>query len=268
LPALVLHYQRLYRSWSIETEPERRAALRDSLCACQEQLWPLLAEPLLSVARSWLHGGVARDMLASPACYPSLEEVMRSLAMNMYIHVLDALPQIQVDPSKNLLAYLKTIAKRGMFDEQQRIYRSGPRRPSNPADENSLAPGSRDAHMWNQHSASHGVSPSGADAADLPDPQSLDFENQIAALLDQRACCQAIWTFWETLGEAEQRIVLLRWNREPPVPYEDIALQLGPGWTAQTIRQRHCRLLQRTRDHLQRLGLLDGTDGNRETPSA
>ena len=33
---------------------------------------------------------------------------------------------------------------------------------------------------------------------------------------------------------------------------------------AQAIRQRHCRLLQRTCDHLQRLGLLDGTDGNRE----
>jgi hypothetical protein len=90
----------------------------------------------------------------------------------------------------------------------------------------------------------------------------------MAALLDRRACCQAIWAFWETLGEADQRIVLLRWNREPPVPYEAIAQHLGQGWTAQTIRQRHCRLLQRTRVHLQGLGLLGGADADRETPSA
>jgi hypothetical protein len=44
---------------------------------------------------------MARDMWAS---YPSREEVLRSLAMNMYLHVIDALPQLRVDPNKNLTA--------------------------------------------------------------------------------------------------------------------------------------------------------------------
>src|SRR5205814_8442168 len=104
LPAVVLRYQEIYHSWSAETLAPRRAALRTALHACQEELWLLLAEPLLRVAHGWLRSGMARDMWACPTSYPNREDVLRSLAMNMYLHVIDALPQVRVDPNKNLLA--------------------------------------------------------------------------------------------------------------------------------------------------------------------
>jgi len=260
LPAVVLRYQELYHSWSVETHAARRAALRTTLHACQEELWLLLAEPLLRVAHGWLRSGMARDMWACPTSYPNREDVLRSLAMNMYLHVIDALPQLQVDPNKNLLACLKKIATWGMFDEHQRIYRDAPGQSGGQAAEPMPAPGSPAAQMWTARTRSDTHRHDGQDASELADPHSVDFEDQLAALLDQRACCQAIWAFWETLATVDQRIVLLRWNRQPPVPYETIAQQLGPDLTAATVRQRHCRIMSRTRSHLQKLGLIDGDD--------
>jgi hypothetical protein len=260
LLAVVLRYQEFYDSWLVETDRARRAALRDALHACQEELWPLLADPLLRVAQGWLRSGVARDMWACPTSYPNREDVLRSLAMNMYIHVIDALPQLQIDPNRNLLACLKKIATWGMFDEHQRIYHDAPRHPSSQAADQTAAPGSRAAQMWPARRRSDTHLRNGQAASESADLRSMDFEDQLTALLDQRACCQAVWAFWETLAAVDQQIVLLRWNRQPPIPYETIAQQLGPEWIAATVRQRHCRVLSRTRAHLQQLGLIDGDD--------
>jgi len=258
LPAIVLRYQELYHAWSVEAYVERRSALRDALRTCQEELWSLLAEPLLHVAHGWLRSGVARDMWACPTSYPNREDVLRSLAMNMYLHVIDALPQLRVDPTKNLLACLKTIATRGMFDEHLRIYSDGACQSDRAANQ-PTTPGSRATHMWPTRGRSN-THLRDQEISDLADPQSMDFEEQLAVLFDQRACCQAVWAFWETLTADDQRIVMLRWNRQPPIPFEMIAQQLGPEWTAATIRQRHCRVMTRTRAHLQELGLIDGDD--------
>ncbi len=252
LPAIVLRYQQIFWAWEAEAETARRAELRQALHACQEALWPLLAEPLVRVAHSWLRSRMARDMWASPSSYPSREDVLRSLAMNMYLHVVDALPQLRIDPEKNLLACLKKIAAWGMFDEYRRIYGDAGRQPGGQTD----APSEREAQMW---PARPGLSrpTRGDEAAELEDPRSVSFEDQLAALLDRQACCQAIWKFWETLALPDQRIVVLRWRRTPAQPYETIAQQLGPTWTAATVRQRHHRVISRTRAHLQKLGLID-----------
>src|SRR5262245_340380 len=122
LLAIVLRYQQTFRDWAVEKDIERRAVLYEALRLCQEELWPLLAEPLLQVARGWLRSNMARDMLANPTSYPGVEDVLVSLAQNLYLHVIDDLPRLQVDPSKNLLACLKTIARRGMVDENQHVY--------------------------------------------------------------------------------------------------------------------------------------------------
>jgi len=260
LPTVVLRYQDIYQAWAVETHAVRRATLRATLHACQEELWLLLAEPLLRVAHGWLRSGMAHDMWACPTSYPTREDVLRSLAMNMYLHVIDALPQLRVDPSKNLRACLKQIATCGMYDEHQRIYRDAPRRPSGQAAEQTPAPGSPAAQMWADPQHSTAPLHADQDAAEALDPQSIGFEDQLARLLDQRTCCQAIWAFWETLAPVDQRIVLLRWNREPPIQYESIAQQLGPDWNTAAVRQRHCRIISRTREHLQKLGLIDGDD--------
>src|SRR5689334_16212394 len=262
LTVVVLRYQQLHHSWSTETHAARRAPLRIALRETHEELWLLLAEPLARVAHSWLRSGMARDMWATPSSYPSREDVLRSLAMNMYLHVIDALPQLQIDPSKNLLACLKLIATRGMFDEQRRIYQSGPRQPSSQAAEVLPTPGSSAGQMWPSNRSTTAHVRKGQDPSDLADPQSVDFEEQLAVLLDQQACCQAIWAFWEMIADVDQRIVMLRWNRQPPLPYEAIAQQLGPEWNAATVRQRHSRIISRTRAHLQQLGLIDGEDAD------
>lgn len=253
LPAIVLRYQQLFWAWEAETDAARRAELRAALHACQEALWPLLAEPLVRVAHSWLRSRMARDMWASPSSYPGREDVLRSLAMNMYLHVVDALPQLRIDPEKNLLACLKKIATWGMFDEHQRIYGDAKRQPGGQAN----AAGEQSVRMWPARTG--GIPPTHSDdeAAKLQDPRSVDFEDQLAALLDRQACCQAIWDFWETLTPADQRIVVLRWRRTPALPYETIAQQLGSTWTAATVRQRYHRVIGRTRAHLQKLRLID-----------
>lgn len=268
LLTVVLHYQQIYRDWSVEVDKERRAALRDALHRCQEDLWPLLAAPLLIVARGWLRSGMAQDMCASPTSYPDVENVLCSLAMNLYIHIVDALPQLQVDRDKNLLACLKLIARRGMFDENLRIYRAVPRQSNARATEQTIAPGTRSAQMWPEHRRSNAHMRDNLHEAEPVDPDTVDFESQLVTALDQRTCCQAVWTFWQTLAGEDQQIVQLRWNHEPSVPFETIAQQFGPGWTAGTVRQRHCRILQRTRTHLQELGLIDRAGFSQTAPDA
>jgi hypothetical protein len=73
LQVVVLRYQEIYHSWSEETYAPRRAALRTALHACQEELWPLLAEPLLSHT-----AGCAVEWRVT--CGPAIQAARRSCA--------------------------------------------------------------------------------------------------------------------------------------------------------------------------------------------
>jgi hypothetical protein len=187
--------------------------------------------------------------------------------MNLYFHVVDALPQLHVDPDKNLLACLKTIARRGMFDENLRIYQDALRHSIVGAADQTAASGSRSAQMWPEHRRSDPRMQYDLRESDLIDPHSVDFEDQLVAALDQRACYQAVWAFWQTLADVDEQIVQLRWNARPPVPFETIAQQFGAGWTAAAVRQRHCRILSRTRTHLQEQGLIDRKERSGAAPN-
>jgi hypothetical protein len=262
LLAVVLRYQQTYRDWAVEKDIERRAGLHEALRKCHEELWPLLADPLLQVARGWLRSNMARDMLANPTSYPSVEDVLVSLAQNLYLHVVDDLPRLQVDPNKNLLACLKTIARRGMFDENQRVYNDTPRHLNEQVADQSIASGTHSAQMWSESKRSDVRIQGNMRELDLVDPDSIEFEDRLIKVLDQQACYQKIQSFWQTLPDVDQQIVQLRWKENPPVPFETIAQRFGPGWTAATVRQRHCRIKERTRIYLQEHGFI-----NNEEPS-
>src|SRR5262245_57685852 len=145
-----------------------------------------------------------------------------------------------------------------MCDEHLRIYRGTPRRANVCATDQPIASESHPTQMCPEHRRSGAWTCDSLREFDLVDPYNSAFEDLLAAALDLRTCCQAVWTFWGTLAGVDQQIVQLRSSIHPPVPFETIARQLGPDRTAATVRQRHCRLLCRTRKHLREPGLVGG----------
>jgi hypothetical protein len=260
LLAVVLSYQCTYQDWLAEDDPERSVLLRKRLGMCHDQLWVLLAQPLMDVARGWVNSGAGQDMHANPASYPSRQDAVISLAQNLYLHVIEALPGLRVDPNKNLLGCLLTIAQRGMSNENRKIYADDPRRHTRSASDQHPASGSSAAAMWPQERKQERVS-GGEDPEELADPNSHDQEDRLIREIDTHACLQQVWAFWqEVLTPDDQQIMKIRWGEDPPVAFERIADQLGPGWTAAAVRQRHHRILKRTRQYLRDEGMLGDDD--------
>lgn len=246
----ILRYQQIHRVWVSQADPELRTGRAQQLRDSHDVLWPALAPPLVDVARSWLRSGIGRDICANPASYPALQDVLYSLAINLYLHVVDALPNVQVDPAKNIRAYLMTIARRGIADEYYQVYgyharqgaqRNQPQSGAGPG----AAPGTP---------ARVGSDAGAGAVADLGDT----IESWLIDAIDRQRCWQLVQEFWrQTLTLIDCRIITLRWSATPPLAFEHVAQQLGPEWTAAAVRQRHHRILARTRQHLRAAGMLD-----------
>lgn len=161
-----------------------------------------------------------------------------------------------VDPSRNVRGLLITIARRDLFD-QERISSSKRREQSRP-DQALPAPGDRDGAMWwSEHDMRGGEHA----AAEPKDPASSDFEERLIANDQLRRAWPHVLAYWQqTLPPEDLWLLIARWYHDPPIPFKDIAELLGAGWSEAAVKQRHHRILKRTRTYLQEQGLLDGDD--------
>jgi hypothetical protein len=239
LVAAIVACQQRWHEWRAAASADTHAAGMQRYHASVEELWLLVADDLRKVARNWLRSNMAPDL--------------ESLTLSHFAEVVIALPGMQLDPSKNARSLLVTIFRRGMISEYRRRYASPVLQQSREHGGASVA----GEQMWpDALSSAHAPAP-GSPAAELPDPQSLDEHERVEHRLDGEAILAAVWDYWRArLSPDDQYIMEARWKQQPSRSYLEIAAALGRGWEEATVRQRHRRVLQRTRRYLQEQNLL------------
>jgi DNA-directed RNA polymerase specialized sigma24 family protein len=235
---LVLHCQQHYRTWAAAPAHQQEACSAE-YSELLEQLWFRLADDLRRMARGWIHSHMAPDI--------------ESLAMNLFANIVVSLPKLRIDPARNVRNLLLTVARRSQIDEYRRVYSSGLQHQSaagaNPAD----------AHMW-QPPGSHTQSEGSLDLQqEVIDPNSTNIEERLILQIDQQSILETVWRdYWpRKLSKIDFLIMELRWRLDPPSSFREIAGRLGAGWTEDTVRQRHFRIISATRDYLRERGLID-----------
>lgn len=235
---VVQKYQRLYACWGAAHDPLERDQLRLQLRNVQEILWTLIADALMQIARGWAGSVVGKEhMSVAP------DDALTSLALSLYIYVAEELPRLTIDPSKNVLGLLMTIVRRRLIDEQRKLRReigSAPR-------------GSRiDAAQPDL-----GIQTSGVSAIyheipleEIADPHSKETEEQLIDRLYNQALWEGIHDYWQRTLTPEDQLIMQRWESDPPTPFRQIADTIGTGWTESMVRQRHYRIMKRTRQYL------------------
>jgi hypothetical protein len=165
-----------------------------------------------------------------PAGVDSLEDIVSSLSTTAYMAVLEQLPKIKLDSSKDIIGLLQTVIKYRIMDERAHQFRRESRYASLPDNIDSLP--------------------------EVVDPHSQSFENQIADREYVQQLLGVIQDYWKNnLSPADRQIAQYRYQ-DPPLPFSEIATKLGPSTTETSVRQRHHRILQLTRSHLKNSGLL------------
>jgi hypothetical protein len=246
LLAIVLECQHVYRAWSEAIDPELRESLRQFHGACLEELWELLEPHLLGIARGWRRSDVGQD------------NDLQSLAFGLFYHIVDALPQLRIKPERNLLNYLLTIARYGIYDENRIVYRRTPGPRTLPPRQDA-ASGTREAAMWRENTLPQ--TPDLISLKDIADPQSVEQDDKVIEVIYKQECWPHIRTFWSTkLSLDDQKIIQMRIGKKPPLEFEDIAKECGPGWTAAAVRQRYHRSIKKIHQYLLKQGLLDGME--------
>lgn len=217
----------------------RQDALRQSSLALNAELFTALAEPLREVARGWRWSDLGRDAAPRDRGQPLSTAAEAFLVDSLFFYILDALPTLKLRQATQLVPYLKRVARNGLFDEDYRVYRGypPPRRGRTPPRIARLQ-----APRTNEDSEQEHQEPA--------DPQTLDADSALIAALDRTHCLALIYELWARWPNPDRLIMEARWRHEPRQSFEAIALALGPGWTAEAVRQRHTRAMQRTRDHL------------------
>lgn len=254
---LACTYQDAVRAWMITTDARQRTQLLQEQATALEQLYKLLAEPLRRLVSGWRRSQQFSEVMTTR----SYREAIDSLALSSFGDIAAALtrPTCRLQREKNVRGFLIQIARYGLSDQERSIYRQ-PYTSSNQGNE-LIQSGEPAAAMWWLVSSTPSGVWEGHDTYSLAEPedtQTAEFEYEVIQRLDDRQLWQAIWHTWRTtLADEEWQIVSLRWLTESLMPFDAIAEQLGPGWTAATVRQRHHRIVQRARQHLNERGLLE-----------
>lgn len=238
LVAALAACQREWQGWHAASASEREAA-RARYHASVEALWQEIADDLRKVARNWPYAVMATDI--------------ESLARSHFVGIIAALPRLVVDPSRNVRALLVTIFRRDLLNEYRRQYAAPPAHSR----ERGGADATGDEKMWPSESRAVEALPPDVAASELPDPRSLDDHERIEQRLDGEKILATVWEYWHSrLSPDDQFIMEARWKKQPPHSYLEIAAALGGGWEEATVRQRHRRVLQRTRRYLEEQHML------------
>jgi hypothetical protein len=238
-------------------DPDDHEGLREQIRESQYVLWMLLAEPLMRVAAGWTNSGSFEDLIRVRARRDALE----ALAMGMFLNIIEALPSVNIDPERNVLGLLLTIARRGIARENRQIYQRTPRRPTHTTQELNPLPGTRDASMAPPPLSASGpmgiIDGERGEQIEPVDPASLEIEESLLRACHHRQCWDALQEWMGTLSRENLLILKARWFADPPSPYEDIVQMLGAGWTTAAARRRLSRLLDAAAEWLREQGLLE-----------
>lgn len=246
----VLHCQDLTRRWrsaniaydqtrsaatSVEAPLERsqlrdqlaqmlleRDRLREQLAQAHEELYKLIAPDLLGVAKGWAIGVVGKELGADG------EAPLSSLAMTLYLEIMEALPSLSIDPTQNVRGLLLTVVRRRLTDRYRKIMNA--------------------PHIL---SLEYESSTGGSESSMLTDPHGEEAQEQLLELLEQRALMDEIHIYWRETCSTQDQVIMRRYEQNPPMPFRQVAEQLGPGWTEVAVRMRHHRIVQRTRAYMQ-----------------
>lgn len=226
----------------LQLEQERDAAaqtrLKDELAAVGYELWEELRGALIHKVRRKVRrrmSGAFRDALNNPASYPNYDNAVEALAKSSMLGLFEAIPRIKLDPSKNVQAYLTTVAWYGLVDMEKEIYDEYRKQRETPIIQVSLEYMLSAVDDGHQHEEL------------LRDERTPDVVSQV---IDEQLSHALTIFFASTLSVEDQRIVAAR-LQTPPVSYEGIVAQLGKGWTTAAARQRFARAMRRTRVFLQ-----------------
>lgn len=248
----VYEYQRAYEQWAGSTDQIARGKARLQLQQAQERLWPQIAEAMAAVAKQWFGSTIGRELAPATAqtSFPRSADALDSLAMSMYLYVIEALPQLEVNPDLSLRSCLKQIARRRLIDDERRQKRRLLGHITRPAEP---ITSTRESAMWFERVRGQGLAFDG-EQAEIADPASQNEADAITCRLDRSEVLAAVHHFWKTTLTDDDRAIMRRWDQDPPTTFRELAEQLGAGWTDSMIRQRHHRIMQRTRSYLAEQG--------------
>lgn len=219
--AIVKSYQSLYKRWQTETDSLRKEQLRAQHRASAEELWRLIEGKLQSSSRRWQGSIITSES--------------SSLAMSRFVYILQSLPSIQLDPSKDALSQLIHVANRGAFDEAQRESKSF----------------TDAATSTDDLSGTEMIR-----ALDLFTSTRTSSEEDIIASIDAQSAIRVLQTYWSTtLSVNDIQIMRLRLVTDHPASFPRIAQHLG--YSEATVYQRYNRILKATREYLRQQNLLD-----------
>jgi len=219
-----------------------------------EQLYIAIEPSLLKLAQRW----IASQQFQQIATTREFPEAMQTLARSAFGAVIEALPMLSVDTTRNVRGLLITIAKNDLFDQEHKIYKPSPRRKSKP--EEILDSGDTDGAMW---LSSDPLSGEASISEEIKDHSGTDFEDHILSSEQHHHVWPIVIEFWQqSLSLENLWLIQMRWFNDPAVPFKEIARRIGEGWTEAAVKERHHRILKRTRQYLKNRGLLhDGTEG-------
>src|SRR5262249_47520628 len=150
------------------------------------------------------------------------------LATTLYLEIMEALPNLQIDPTRNIRGLLLTVVRRRLSDRYRSIKNTPPA-------------------VSLQHESSAGST----EPPTLADPHGEDAQEHLLDLLDGRLVWDEIHRYWRPTSAGTDLAFMRRYDQTPPTPFRKIAEQLGPGWTEEAVRMRHHRIVHRTRAYMQ-----------------
>ncbi|NJL06570.1 MAG: hypothetical protein HC911_17040 [Chloroflexaceae bacterium] len=243
---LVSALDHLLAVWDAARHAPADAQLRQQRDAAAHAVWQQLEHPLRGFARRWLQRKRATQQVAAlPA---GTDDQLEALALEAFTLILIELQRTTTTApwraATNPVGYLVRIAAHRMIDDYYRAYsaHSRPQRTDSALPTDYADPTPRYAFQSQSLDAL---------TYELPD-HTADHATHIIEQLDQATRLHAIRAYWQqTLNTIDWQIVQARFATDPPLPFQQIAAQLGAGWTAAAIRKRYERILTRTRTYFQ-----------------
>ncbi len=213
--------QESFREPHLPADLSKKPATEEQRNHLVSELWSYLQDGLIRIARRW------QTILADVYGTRNLNDI----ALGMFTGLLLELPRLRIDPEKNPIGLLLVVADRLARQEYRRS--SSMRRLASFQGEIPIE-----------------------QAGPIVDLAATDFDENISAALDDADILDEIHNFMRvSLNKIDQTIIQRRMNN---TPYKDIADRLGAGWTADAVRKRYTRAMQRVREHLRETQLLDG----------
>jgi hypothetical protein len=242
LARLIHKYQDAYHALADARSLRQQEGLNKRIVNCLEEIYRILHEPLRREARSWQRSRSFHEFVDSIADHERYDLAIDRFAMQLFLHILEDLHTIRIDPTRDLIGLCVTIARRGMYREERRIFSVRKRA------------GDTIILVLPLLRVSDGLDSPTEREFDIADDTS---EAAFARVIDQvsrdaqrRLLARALESITDPV---DQQIVLDRLLRPRPLPFKQIAERIGAGWTAGAVRKRYERvrkqLLRFLRDH-------------------